>query len=82
MSGGVIPSSFRIQRMLLDRVEDSNTGEILVPEMHVEISDKVRKEAEELGNLLGDELWSQLPVVDTLRPVSYTHLTLPTNVAV
>ena len=68
MSGGVIPSSFRIQRMLLDRVEDSNTGEILVPEMHVEISDKVRKEAEELGNLLGDELWSQLPVVDTLRP--------------
>ena len=68
MSGGVIPSSFRIQRMLLDRVEDSKTGEILVPEMHVEISDKVRKEAEELGNLLGDELWSQLPVVDTLRP--------------
>ena len=26
MSGGVIPSSFRIQRMLLDRVEDSKTG--------------------------------------------------------
>jgi acetylornithine deacetylase/succinyl-diaminopimelate desuccinylase-like protein len=68
MSGGVIPSSFRIQRMLLDRVEDSKTGEILVPEMHVEISDKVRKEAEELGKLLGDEIWAQLPVVDTLRP--------------
>ena len=68
MSGGVIPSSFRIQRMLLDRVEDSQSGEILIPEMHVEISDKVRKEAETLGSLLGDELWSQLPVVDSLRP--------------
>ena len=68
MSGGVIPSSFRIQRILLDRVEDSNSGEILVPEMHVEISDKVRKEAEDLGGLLGDELWSQLPVVDNLKP--------------
>jgi acetylornithine deacetylase/succinyl-diaminopimelate desuccinylase-like protein len=68
MSGGVIPSSFRIQRMLLDRVEDSKTGKILVPEMYVEISDKVRKEAEELGKLLGDEIWAQLPVVDTLRP--------------
>ena len=68
MSGGVIPSSFRIQRMLLDRVEDSSTGKILIPEMHVEISDKVRNEAEQLGNLLGDELWSQLPVVDSLRP--------------
>jgi len=68
MSGGVIPSSFRIQRMLLDRVEDSKSGEILISEMHVEISDKVRKEAEELGSLLGDELWSQLPVVESLRP--------------
>lgn len=68
MSGGVIPSSFRIQRLLLDRVEDSHTGKILIPEMHVEISSKVRKEAEQLGNLLGDELWSQLPVVDSLRP--------------
>ena len=68
MSGGVIPSSFRIQRILLDRVEDSNSGEILIPEMHVEISDKVRKEAEDLGGLLGDKLWSQLPVVDNLRP--------------
>ena len=68
MSGGVIPSSFRIQRILLDRVEDSKSGEILIPEMHVQISDKVRKEAEELGSLLGDELWSQLPVVESLRP--------------
>ncbi len=68
MSGGVIPSSFRIQRMLLDRVEDSRTGKILVPEMHVNITDKVRKEAEKLGVLLGDEIWSQLPVVDSLRP--------------
>ena len=39
MSGGVIPSSFRIQRMLLNRVEDSDTGKILIPEMHVEISE-------------------------------------------
>ena len=54
--------------MLLDRVEDSKSGKILIPEMHVEISDKVRKEAEELGSLLGDELWSQLPVVESLRP--------------
>ena len=68
MSGGVIPSSFRVQRILLDRVEDSQTGDILIPEMHVEISSKVRKEAEQLGNLLGDEIWSQLPVVDGLRP--------------
>lgn len=36
-ASGVVPSSFRILRMLLDRIEDSATGEILLPELHVEI---------------------------------------------
>ncbi|MEX1106316.1 MAG: M20/M25/M40 family metallo-hydrolase [Ilumatobacteraceae bacterium] len=36
-ASGVVPSSFRIMRMLLDRIEDSATGEILLPELHVEI---------------------------------------------
>ena len=61
MSGGAIPSSFRIQRMLLDRVENSQTGEVLIPEMHVEISDKIKREADTLGKILGDELWKSLP---------------------
>ena len=68
MSGGAIPSSFRIQRMLLDRVENSSTGEVLIPEMHVEISDKIKQEAATLGSILGDELWKSLPVVNTLEP--------------
>ncbi len=70
MSGGAIPSSFRIQRMLLDRVENSQTGEVLIPEMHVEISDKIKREADTLGKILGDELWKSLPVVDTLEAQS------------
>ena len=40
-SGGSIPSSFRILRMLLDRVEDSSTGRVLIPEMHTDISDQL-----------------------------------------
>jgi acetylornithine deacetylase/succinyl-diaminopimelate desuccinylase-like protein len=36
-ASGVVPSSFRIVRQLLDRVEDSATGEVLLPELHVEI---------------------------------------------
>jgi len=35
--GGVAPSSFRILRRLLDRVEDSETGRILVDALHVDI---------------------------------------------
>ena len=36
-ASGAVPSSFRIMRMLLDRIEDSTTGRILLPELHVEI---------------------------------------------
>jgi acetylornithine deacetylase/succinyl-diaminopimelate desuccinylase-like protein len=36
-AGGIVPSSFRILRELLDRLEDSATGEVLLPEAHVTI---------------------------------------------
>ncbi len=35
-AGGVVPSSFRIARLLLDRLEDAATGDVLVPELCVE----------------------------------------------
>ena len=55
-SGGTIPSSFRVQRMLLDRVEDSSTGEILIPEMHEEIGEDIREKAAALASVVGDSL--------------------------
>jgi acetylornithine deacetylase/succinyl-diaminopimelate desuccinylase-like protein len=35
--GGIVPSTFRVLRQLLDRLEDPVTGEVLLPEMHVDI---------------------------------------------
>lgn len=32
-AGGVVPSSFRLMRQLLDRLEDATTGEVLLPEL-------------------------------------------------
>ena len=46
VASGVVPSSFRIIRELLDRVEDARTGEILVPELHAEIPADRRTETE------------------------------------
>lgn len=37
LAGGVVPSSFRIARQLLDRVEDAATGAIRLPELQVEV---------------------------------------------
>ena len=52
-SGGSIPSSFRIFRELLYRVEDSKTGEVLIPEMHVEIGEDVQDKANSLAEIVG-----------------------------
>jgi acetylornithine deacetylase/succinyl-diaminopimelate desuccinylase-like protein len=35
-AGAVVPSSFRIMRLLLDRIEDAATGDLLLPELVVE----------------------------------------------
>ena len=57
---GIVPSSFRILRELLDRVEDSTTGEVLVKEMHTDVPEaavrSTRDIAREFGNVLGDEI--------------------------
>ena len=36
-AGGVVPSSFRILRQLLDRIEDDHTGQLLLRELHADI---------------------------------------------
>jgi acetylornithine deacetylase/succinyl-diaminopimelate desuccinylase-like protein len=52
MAGGVVPSSFRILRQLLDRVEDSGTGRILVDALHVDIpADRLRQLADVAGDI-------------------------------
>jgi acetylornithine deacetylase/succinyl-diaminopimelate desuccinylase-like protein len=52
-ASGIVPSSFRILRELLDRIEDAATGRVLVPEMHVEIPADRRAEAAHTAHALG-----------------------------
>lgn len=40
-ASGIVPSSFRIARQLLDRIEDVKTGE-MIPELQVEIPEDVK----------------------------------------
>ena len=63
MASGIVPSSFRIVRQLLDRLEDSATGEVLVREMHVDIPqdrvDEVRDAVASVpGVLVGSVPWA------------------------
>ena len=44
-AGGAVPCSLRLLRRLLDRVEDSATGDLLVPELWAEVPESRRAEA-------------------------------------
>lgn len=68
-ASGVVPSSFRIARLLLDRVEDAATGEILVPELHVEIPDDRVRQAQDTAAEFDEPIAAHFPFVDGARPM-------------
>ena len=57
-ASGHVPSSFRIARILLSRLEDENTGEVLLDELKVDIPEYRIKEAKHLVSILNDEVVS------------------------
>jgi len=57
-ASGMVPSSFRLIRQLISRIEDEVTGEILVPELHVDIPDHRHAEAEKMVSALNGDFGS------------------------
>ena len=68
MAGGIIPSSFRIARSLVSRIEDEETGQVLLPELSVDISEELRGEADGIANVLGNKVWTDLPALEGVEP--------------
>jgi acetylornithine deacetylase/succinyl-diaminopimelate desuccinylase-like protein len=66
---GVIASSFRVVRSLLDRVEDSHTGIIRSSELAVTIPRERILQAARAAEVLGHEIWSKFPLHEGVRPV-------------
>lgn len=61
---GIVPSSFRVLRQLLDRVEDPTTGEILVKEMWADIPAADTKSAHDIAEEFGDVVARELPLTE------------------
>ena len=66
-ASGVVPSSFRIARILLDRLEDSATGELLLPELHVTVPEDRRRQATDTAAEF--PIAGHFPFVDGARPM-------------
>ncbi|HWY66023.1 MAG TPA: M20/M25/M40 family metallo-hydrolase [Rhizomicrobium sp.] len=73
---GIVPSSFRILRSLLSRVEDQATGRMTLPELFVEIPADRQKQAKETAAILGDEVWSGIPFAGDTQPMGHDNAEL------
>ena len=60
-ASGLVPSSFRIMRHVLDRLEDSATGRLLPPSFHCEVPADRLAQARATAAILGDELYKRFP---------------------
>ena len=60
-SSGVVPSSFRILRHLLDRLEDSATGRLLPESFHCTIPSERIEQVRATARILGEEVWRRQP---------------------
>lgn len=69
-ASGVIPSSFRIMRKLLARVEDVDTGEIIVPILSVDIPKERVLEADKTAKTLQNTVYTEFPFLDSSKPVT------------
>jgi acetylornithine deacetylase/succinyl-diaminopimelate desuccinylase-like protein len=77
-ASGVVPSSFRIMRQLLDRLEDSASGHLLPPQFHCEVPPERLQQARVTAQILGDELFKRFPWAHHDCEGS-TRLTLPVS---
>jgi acetylornithine deacetylase/succinyl-diaminopimelate desuccinylase-like protein len=60
-ASGVVPSSFRVLRKLLSRIEDEDTGQITLESLHVDIPEERIEQAKEAAETLGKLTYEKFP---------------------
>ncbi len=69
-AGGIVPSSFRILRQLVSRIEDEQTGNITPSFLNEQIPDHRRQEAIEAARILANSFEEMYPFAGNAGPVS------------
>lgn len=77
-ASGIVPSTFRVLRSLLSRLEDEKTGQVLPKDFHVDIPEQRMRQAKFAAGVLGDEVWNKYPWHEGVKPMhtDNTELTL------
>jgi acetylornithine deacetylase/succinyl-diaminopimelate desuccinylase-like protein len=78
-STGVIAASERVARALLDRLEDSHTGQLRPAELATAIPRQRLAQAERTAQVIGDEIFSKFPLQPGVEPVTRNVVELILN---
>ena len=68
-ASGVVPSSFRLLRQLLSRIEDEATGRILIEGLHVEIPADRLAQARKGAEVLDTAVFDKFPFLPGMAPM-------------
>jgi acetylornithine deacetylase/succinyl-diaminopimelate desuccinylase-like protein len=69
-ASGIVPSSFRLLRQILSRIEDEKTGRILIDGIHVEIPAERLAQAKEAARVLDTAVFDKFPFLPGMKPMA------------
>ncbi|MDH5245446.1 MAG: M20 family metallopeptidase [Betaproteobacteria bacterium] len=72
-ASGIVPSSFRVARAVLDRLEDAATGRVLPAEFHVPIPDERVRQAKAAAAIMGEATVRKYPFAGRTLPMVADH---------
>jgi acetylornithine deacetylase/succinyl-diaminopimelate desuccinylase-like protein len=78
-ASGIVASSFRIARQLLSRIEDETSGQMKLDELFVQVPPDRAQQARDAAVILGDEVFSKLPLAPGMQPVGHDNAELILN---
>src|SRR5689334_17540212 len=69
-ASGIVPSSFRLLRQLISRVEDETNGTIKLQDLYVQIPPQRIEQAKAAAQVLGDTVIDRYPFAGSTRPMA------------
>src|SRR4029077_17461946 len=68
-ASGVWPTSFRIARQLIDRIDNAETGAVKDRAFHAPIPAQRKIQAKRAAAVLGKEIWRKFPFAGRTKPM-------------
>ena len=69
-ASGIVPSSFRLLRQLLSRLEDETTGKVLVEGLYVDVPEERIVQAKKSAEVLGTAVYDKFPLLPGMKPMA------------